>query len=137
MKLLNWKTLVLSVCLSVMPQAFAADMSDEAIIERIKPVGEVYLDGELEVAKAPAASSGPRDGETIYNTYCTACHSTGVSGAPIKGDADAWAPRIAQGMDVLFDHAWNGFNNGLMPPKGTCGDCSEDELKAAIAYITE
>ncbi|MPW30164.1 cytochrome c5 family protein [Agarivorans sp. B2Z047] len=135
MKLLNWKTLVLSICLTIVPNAFAADMSDEAIAERIKPVGEVYLDGELEVAKAPAASSGPRAGDAVYNTFCTACHSTGAAGAPMKGDSAAWAPRIAQGDQTMFDHAWKGFN--AMPAKGTCGDCSEDEIKAAIAYMIE
>ncbi|WP_432455697.1 MULTISPECIES: c-type cytochrome [unclassified Agarivorans] len=136
MKLLNWKTLLVSLCLSILPSAFAADMSDEAIIERIKPVGSVYLDGELAVTKAPAAASGPRDGATVFNTYCTACHSTGVAGAPKKGDAAAWEPRIAQGNETLFNHAWNGFN-GVMPAKGTCGDCSEDEIKDAIAYLTQ
>ncbi|MGY5451720.1 c-type cytochrome [Agarivorans sp. MS3-6] len=133
MKLLNWKTLVLSIGLTILPSAFAADMSDDAIAERIKPVGEVYLDGELDVAKAPAAASGPRDGETVYNTYCTACHSTGAAGAPKKGDSAAWAPRIAQGEETLFNHAWNGFS--AMPAKGTCGDCTEDEIKDVIAYM--
>ncbi|WP_026970703.1 c-type cytochrome [Aliagarivorans marinus] len=115
--------------------AMAVDMSDEAISERIKPVGNVYLDGELDIAKAPEASAGPRDGATIYNTFCTACHSTGVAGAPKRGDADEWAARVGKGEDTVFANAWNGIN--AMPAKGTCGDCSEDEIKAAIAYLTQ
>ena len=34
-------------------------------------------------------------------------------GAPKPGDAAAWAPRIAQGMDVLKSHAINGFKINL------------------------
>ncbi len=115
--------------------AFAADMSQsdrDAITERIKPVGDVYLAGSEPVKAEP---SGPRDGATVYGTFCVACHGTGVSGAPKKGDAADWKPHLAKGMDVLKDHAINGFN--AMPPKGTCMDCSDDELVAAIKVMTE
>lgn len=103
-----------------------------AIAERIKPVGDVYLAGAEPVV---AERTGPRDGPTVYNTYCTACHATGAAGAPIKGDAGQWAPRIAQGMDVLSEHAINGFN--AMPAKGSCMDCSDDEIISAINYLLE
>lgn len=63
--------------------ASAANQADyDAIAERIKPVGDVYLAGAEPVKAEP---TGPRDGATVYNTFCTACHSTGASGAPIKG----------------------------------------------------
>ena len=74
------------------------------------------------------------DGEAIYNSKCTVCHTTGVAGAPKLGDKEAWAPRIATGMDALLNSATNGKN--AMPPKGTCTDCTEDDLKAAIEYMT-
>jgi len=73
-------------------------------------------------------------GEETYNTYCHVCHATGVAGAPKFGDKDLWAPRIAQGMDVLLHSAINGKN--AMPPKGTCMTCTDDDLKAAIEYMT-
>ncbi|KAB1460448.1 c-type cytochrome [Vibrio panuliri] len=114
---------------------FAANVSQEeydAIAERIKPVGDVYLAGSEPVAAVP---TGPRDGATVYGTFCTACHSTGVSGAPKTGNADDWAPRIAQGRSVLNDHAINGFN--AMPAKGSCMDCSDDEIIAAIDHMIE
>ena len=113
--------------------AMAADMSDEAISERIKPVGSVYLEGDAPAATAVA--SGPRSGNTVYGTFCAACHGTGVMGAPKIGDAGDWAPRIAQGNDVLADHAINGFN--AMPAKGSCMDCSDDEIVAAIDHMIE
>lgn len=113
--------------------ASAANQADyDAIAERIKPVGDVYLAGAEPVKAEP---TGPRDGATVYNTFCTACHSTGASGAPIRGNAEAWGPRIAQGKDVLMSHAINGFN--VMPPRGTCMDCSDDEISDAIDYLIE
>ncbi|MCG7498869.1 cytochrome c5 family protein [Vibrio sp. Of7-15] len=110
--------------------SIAADMSHDAIAERIKPVGEVYLAGSEPVSNEP---KGPRTGAQVYGTFCIACHGAGVAGAPKSGDADAWAPRIAQGNDVLKDHAINGFN--AMPAKGSCMDCSDDEIVAAIEHM--
>ncbi|MDF2154060.1 cytochrome c5 family protein [Vibrio sp. CAU 1672] len=126
---------VLFAALTFSTAALASDISQteyDAIAERIKPVGDVYLVGSEPVKAEP---SGPRDGATVYNTFCMACHTTGASGAPIKGNAGAWAPRIAQGKDVLTDHAINGFN--AMPARGTCMDCSDDEIIAAIDHMLE
>ncbi|RJG49570.1 cytochrome c5 family protein [Motilimonas pumila] len=124
---------------SIQSLASSADMSEDAIAERVKPVGNVYLDGELpDVAAATSsseASSEPRDGATVYNTKCMACHATGAAGAPIKGDAGQWAARISQGKETLYSHAINGFN--AMPAKGTCMDCSDDEIKVAVDYMIE
>jgi len=119
---------------STLSFAISADMSDEAIAERIKPVGDVYLDGELpDVAPVAEVAAGPRDGATVYNTKCMACHATGAAGAPVKGDAGQWASRIAQGNETLYTHAIQGFN--AMPAKGTCMDCSDDEIKAAVDFM--
>ncbi|WP_038175597.1 MULTISPECIES: c-type cytochrome [Vibrio] len=113
--------------------SFAANVSQEqydAIAERIKPVGDVYLAGAEPVKAEP---TGPRDGATVYGTFCIACHASGVSGAPKTGNAEDWAPRIAQGKDVLANHAINGFN--AMPARGSCMDCSDDEIIAAIEHM--
>ena len=42
------------------------------------------------------------DGAAVYNSGCMACHNSGVAGSPKIGDKDAWANRIAQGMDCLL-----------------------------------
>ncbi|WP_456296518.1 cytochrome c5 family protein [Vibrio sp. AK197] len=115
--------------------SFAATITQQQyddIAERIKPVGDVYLAGSEPVVEEP---SGPRDGATVYGTFCIACHGSGVSGAPIKGKAEDWSARIAQGKDVMKDHAINGFN--AMPARGTCMDCSDDEIVAAIEHMIE
>jgi cytochrome c5 len=107
-------------------------MSKDAIAKRIEPIGKVRVAGES--AANEAAASGPRSGEEVFGQYCTACHTAGVMGAPKINNADDWKPRLAQGMDTVLKHAINGYN--AMPPKGTCADCSEDEIKAAIEYMT-
>ena len=73
------------------------------------------------------------DAEGIYNTKCMACHNTGVAGAPKLGDKEAWAPRIATGKDAMLAVAITGKN--AMPPKGTCMECSDDDLAAVIDYM--
>jgi cytochrome c5 len=82
-----------------------------------------------------SASAMAADGEAIYKKSCIACHLSGAAGAPILGNKDVWAPRIAQGMDVLYDIALNGKPGTGMLPKGTCAACSEDDLKAAVDYM--
>ena len=74
-------------------------------------------------------------GEQVYSTFCFACHTTGVSGAPLLGDAAAWEPRLAKGMDVLMANTVNGIN--VMPAKGTCMACSDAELQAAVDYMLD
>lgn len=115
--------------------SFAAPDLTEAMNERLKPVGEVCMAGD-NCAAAPVAevaSSGPRSGEDVYTTKCSACHGTGAAGAPKYGSADDWGPRASQGLDTLYTHALNGFKG--MPAKGLCMDCSEDEVKSAVEYM--
>ena len=89
---------------------------------------------------APEATAAPGTGLRIYNEICIACHAPpGIGGAPALGDGDAWAPRIAQGIDTLIDHALNGFSGsaGIMPRKGGRLDLSDEEIIAAIEYMLE
>ncbi len=111
--------------------------SPEEIMARIAPVGSVTLAGSEQAAAAvlPAAAAPANEGPgaTVYNKACTACHATGAAGAPKTGDQAAWEPRMAQGLNQLLQTAVNG--KGAMPPRGTCMDCSDDDLKAAIEYM--
>ena len=135
---------VFAILLVIIAGKLTSDVSDykpeEIVLENIKPVGQVYIAGESEPEAAPAAdtavaSSGPKSGEEIYNSSCVSCHGTGAAGAPKLGDAAAWAPRIAAGMDSLLANATNGLN--AMPPMGLCMSCSQAELQGAIDYIID
>ncbi len=81
---------------------------------------------------AAGLANAAMTGEQVYNMHCAACHSSGVMNAPKHGDKAAWAPRLKQGDAVLFQHAKNGYK--AMPAMGTCSECTDAELKAAIHY---
>ncbi len=119
--------------------------------ERIKPFGQVAVAGEdntalaIKATSAPVAGStasaagplDPTDGKAVFESACTACHGTGVAGAPKLGDKAAWAPRIAQGMAVLEQHAIAGYtgSKGVMPPKGGRTDLPDEAVRAAAEYM--
>ena len=99
--------------------------SDEAIAARIQPVGSVTL-------KVAGDAGSARTGEEVFKGQCSACHAAGMLGAPKFGDHAAWAPRITQGFDLLWQHALHGKNN--MPPQGG-GDYSDYEVARAVVYM--
>jgi cytochrome c5 len=114
--------------------AQATTESQRAAIEaRIKPVGEVCIEGDSSCGMAVVASSGPRTGEDIYNSSCMACHGTGVPGSPQLGDVAEWNTRVDKGLEVVYSNAINGI--GGMPAKGTCMSCSDDEINATVDYM--
>ena len=84
----------------------------------------------------PVVAGNNEAGKTLFNAACTACHTAGIAGAPKVGDKAAWAPRIAQGTNTLYEHAIKGFQGkaGVMPPKG--GSSAPDaDVKAAVDYM--
>jgi cytochrome c5 len=110
-------------------------------------VGPVALADSEELATTPAAPISTDEaaaalltGPQVYNAICIACHAPpGVGGAPPLGDGEAWAARIAQGMDTLIDHALHGFSGstGIMPGKGGRLDLSDEEIIGAVKYLVE
>ena len=113
--------------------------TDEAIAERLKPVGEVCIMGEeckgVENVAA-AAGGGARTADDIIAKHCNACHATGVLDAPKIGDTAAWKKRADEqgGLDGILAKAISGIN--AMPPKGTCADCTDEELREAIQKMS-
>ena len=113
---------------------------------RIAKVGALNLAGQAatqtasaEAAATPAEAAAPAPaavatGEVpaLYKKSCAMCHGTGAGGAPKVGDKDAWAPRIATGMDELMKVAING--RGGMPARGGT-KASDDELKTVVEYM--
>lgn len=115
----------------------ATEAHTNALIDRIKPSGNVCVAGEAcdtaQVAATSAVASAARDGATVYQQACLACHMTGAAGAPILGDTGAWSARIDKGLDTLIANAISGI--GAMPAKGGCGNCSDEEIAAATEHM--
>jgi cytochrome c5 len=97
--------------------------------KRMLPVSCVLL--LCIVASARAAQSG----EETVEEVCSACHGSGLLGAPQIGNGAAWSARLkaAGSVDGLLASASNGKNN--MPPRGGASDLSDAELRAAIEYM--
>jgi len=123
--------------------AGAQATTDEDIAQRIKPVGEVCVQGQ-ECANAPAGAaaagaavaSAGRSADDIINKHCVACHGSGLLGAPIIGETAAWQERADTqgGLEGLLKFSISGIR--AMPPKGTCSDCTDDELMVAIKSMS-
>ena len=130
----------------------------EAIVQRIAPLTKIAVDPSkgpvtsLTPAVAPKAADGsvvamlipaslpagtaaaaPSGGEGVYKAACSACHATGVAGAPKIGDKSVWGARVAKGKPALYDHALKGFN--AMPAKGGNSSLSDTDVKAAVDYL--
>jgi cytochrome c5 len=119
------------------------------VAERIAPVGRVAVAGEDNsalaiVAANQAAGAGPAvalpaNGEEVYKQVCATCHTPGIAGAPKSGDRANWAPRIAQGMPTLYEHAIKGFQgkNGVMPAKGGRTDLTDELVRESVDYMVK
>jgi len=127
---------------------------EEAAAEAMKntaPVAKIQVqDDEPETAPATeestameentkTAATGDDDaGKATYDSICVACHGSGIPGIPQLGDVAAWASRIEQGNDTLYEHAITGYTgaSGMpMPAKGGNPSLSDDAVKAAVDYM--
>lgn len=133
---------------AIAASVWAVELTDEQRAEieaRIKPVGEVCLQGEscgglpggamAAAAGGGAAVAAAVDGEATYNMACLACHASGAGGAPVVGNVDAWASRIAKGTDALYNSGLNGVAGTSMMAKGGRADLSDDAIIAAVDFM--
>jgi len=139
---------ILAMKMSDLTQYVYTTTSEEylaSVNNRLRPFGDVYISAEdIHASQTQVAEVAPAEpvetsmtGPQVFNSACIACHGSGIAGAPMLNDADNWAPRIAQGMDVIRQHAINGFTGsvGYMPPKGARMDLSDEEVYAAVDYM--
>jgi len=124
----------------------------QKVADRLAPAGAVYagdtgraamMAAQEAAAKAAAsqvAFGGSTDGKTVYEGLCHSCHTAGVAGAPKLGDKAAWAPRIAEGIDTLVQHAINGYHGpdgNFMPPKGGMPSLTDEQVKNTVHWIVD
>ncbi len=110
---------------------------NEAVVKRIKPIGMISSEAPIinanlaieEIADKKVALSG----EAVYNARCAACHAGGLLESPKLGDIDAWAPRLALGLDALVNSALNG-KGSMVAQSG--GEHDDDEIKKAVIYLS-
>ena len=110
-------------------------MVDKGVLERIKPIGEVRIDSSTMVASADSTETAERSGEEIYNGKCAGCHTSGIMGAPKYASLADWTSRIDLGLDKLTASAIAG--KGGMPARGTCMDCSDNDIKVTVQYMLD
>ena len=119
--------------------ASAQAAPNDDIAKRLEPVGQVCVQGKeckgMEVV-ASAGGGAAKTPDDVITKYCGACHTGGLLGAPKIGDGVAWGERAKKegGLDGLLAKAISGISS--MPPKGTCADCSDAELKGAIQKMS-
>ncbi|GAB2521532.1 monoheme cytochrome c5 ScyA [Microbulbifer agarilyticus] len=92
----------------------------------------------LTVAACGLVLGGQAQADSVEDKYkqsCHICHDTGVANAPKVHDVEAWQPRLNKGMDTLVNSIKNGLN--AMPPGGMCADCSDEDYKALIEFMSK
>ena len=136
-----------------MPFEAARTAADSAVTAKIAentaPIGRVAIAGQDNAALAivaPGAATAPaaalpvpKGGDETFQTVCSACHGTGIGGAPRVGDHAAWGPRIGQGKAALYEHALKGFTgkSGVMLPKGGRSDLPDDLVRETVDYMVK
>ena len=108
------------------PSADPNALAPDSVASRIRPVARIEFG-------APTAAAGARSGEAIVKATCSACHAAGVAGAPKIGDAQAWAPRLKDGLKGMLAIALKG--KGAMPPRGGDTSLTDDEVARAIVFM--
>ena len=93
--------------------------------EDIKPVAQVVV-----VNEASPGAENSISADAIIKANCAMCHTTGLMGSPKIGDAEQWAPRIAQGKEMLINNAIKGIR--MMPAKGGNSRLTDEEVAAAV-----
>ena len=113
------------------PKVVQNTVVEEKVAEAdVKPVAEVKV---AEATSEKTGDSGSISGEKIAQKNCALCHSSGMMNSPKIGDKEQWAPRIAQGKEMLVNNAIKGI--GVMPAKGGNTSLSDAEVAAAVVWM--
>jgi cytochrome c5 len=109
----------------------------DSLLDTVKPAADAGMAAVKEHEGEIVGSDDIAQGKAVYSKYCVACHGTGAAGAPKLSDKAEWDSRASQGIETLTTHVLKGFqgSKGYMPPKGGFANLSDDEVRAAVAYI--
>ena len=87
-------------------------------------------------ANTQAVELTPRESHA-YIQICAYCHARAETSAPVMGDIADWqrrAARVEGGFEGLVRNTIVGVGN--MPPLGTCGYCTESEIRNLVATMS-
>ena len=80
-----------------------------------------------------------RAGREVWLGTCQACHGEDVAGAPLITNKAAWVARLAKGKQALYRSALAGLvgpKGTEMPARGGNSSLSDEQVKAAVDYMT-
>ena len=80
-----------------------------------------------EPAPTPAAPA------EVFALTCAHCHASGLEAAPQAGVPAHWNARDTRDVDVLVERVIAGHGN--MPPLGSCGWCTRDQIRGVLAMM--
>ena len=90
----------------------------------------------LIISTAMISHASAADTATTYNNSCAACHDSGALNAIKKGDSAKWQQLINQkSMPTLIKSVKNGMTQ--MPAGGLCNNCSDDDYRKLIEYMSK
>ena len=88
------------------------------------------------VAFVEAIKEKENAGELVYQQFCALCHAENPMiklNAPRINHPKEWGDSLQLSIDEMLANIDEGM--GTMPPRGGCFECSDDQLRAAIAYM--
>jgi len=88
------------------------------------------------VLSGPQAAGAALDARLaqVYAATCAACHVRADTRAPRTGEPAEWRDALARGPHSLLSRTVEGYRG--MPPLGTCGFCSEQDLRHLIDFMS-
>jgi cytochrome c5 len=108
-------------------------INERPVTPATSPPGELVSPAEVDASPAVPDKYDLALGKSVFNRTCLTCHGNSVRDAPRIGDMHVWQPRLAQGLDVLVEHALDG--HGRMPAKGGYSTLTDHEVSSAVAYV--
>lgn len=112
----------------------AVESAGAVVKDKAEAVGSSVKEAVGSAGAVAAAGPDLDAGKETYGRFCFSCHAAGVAGAPKLGDKEAWAPRLAKGLDMLVASTISGVPPA-MPARGLCMSCSDLELRDAVAWM--